>query len=127
MNRLSQTDTIWNRACSGGISEARSGDRALANLLRAHGLTINGGVLHAVECLTEIELNEAEAGYRFYGLDSISSMLSRAKGILISGEDTEDYESVLDEEYYEKIPDDDFLVGTFENHFRSNPSAYEPT
>jgi hypothetical protein len=88
---------------------------------------MNGGVLHAVECLAENEFSEAEAGYRYYGLDSVASILARAKTILDSGEDTEDYEADLDESYYEAVPDDDFLVTTFKNHLMANPSEYLPT
>ena len=61
MDQSTQSDLIWNRACSGMITEFRPGDRALAGLLGAHGLIMNGGVLHAVECLAENELSEAEA------------------------------------------------------------------
>jgi hypothetical protein len=88
---------------------------------------MNGGVLHAVECLAGNEFSEAEAGYRYFGLDSVASILTRAKSILDSGEDTEDYEVDLDESYYESVPDDDFLLTTFKNHFRANPSEYLPT
>ena len=63
-------------------------------------MTMNGGVLHAAECLTENEFNDAEAGYRFYGLDSAASIMSQAKSILKSGEDVEDYEADLDDRYY---------------------------
>ena len=60
---------IWNRACGQDRLRSLPGDRAFADLLLAHGLVVNGGVLHAVECLTAAELSDAESGYQFYGLD----------------------------------------------------------
>ena len=48
---MTPVDIIWNRAWKGVGPNACSGDRALAALLKAHGLAMNGGVLHAVECL----------------------------------------------------------------------------
>jgi hypothetical protein len=85
---------------------------------------MNGGVLHAVECLDDIELAHAESGYRFYGLGSAASVLSRAKEILDQDEDPELHESELDEQYNEVVPDDDFLFVLFEEHLRLNPSEY---
>ena len=51
--QLSLADQIWNRAAleSGGPA-AREGDRALAALLLAHGMVMNGGVGHALEVLS---------------------------------------------------------------------------
>jgi hypothetical protein len=61
---MTQADMIWNRACGEDSLRALPGDRALADLLNAHGLAMNGGVLHAIECMSAEELSEAEAGCR---------------------------------------------------------------
>jgi hypothetical protein len=43
-------DHVWNRAAlDGGGPKPRDGDRALADLLLAHGLIMNGGLGHALE------------------------------------------------------------------------------
>jgi hypothetical protein len=46
---MTNADEVWNRAAlEGGGPEPREGDVALATLLRAHGLAMNGGVLRFV-------------------------------------------------------------------------------
>ena len=117
---------IWNRACGEDPLRHHPGDRALADMLLAHGLAMNGGVLHAVECLSAGELSDAESGYRFYGLGAVASLLSRAKVLLDADEDLDRHESELDDEYAAIIPDDASLARLFEEHLRANPSAYAP-
>jgi hypothetical protein len=57
MHELSTADRVWNRAAlDAGGSPPREGDRALAALLLAHGMIMNGGVDHAVEALSAEEL-----------------------------------------------------------------------
>ena len=58
MAELTDADMIWNWACGEGPLRSLPGDRALADLLRANGLAMNGGVLHAIGCLTATELAE---------------------------------------------------------------------
>jgi hypothetical protein len=87
---------------------------------------MNGGVLHAVNCLTAAELADAQAGYRFYGLDAGASLLSRARTILEAGEDLGDHETALDGEYSDLIPSDSSLVERFEEHLKSSPSNFAP-
>src|ERR1700686_4025963 len=103
MLQLTHADMIWNRACGEDPLRAFPGDRALADLLRAHGLAMNGGVLHAVECLTASELSNAEAGYRFYGLDPAAALLIRARTILDKDDDLEFHEHQLDRQYADII------------------------
>ena len=126
MAELTQTDMIWNRACGEDSLRAMPGDRALADLLYAHGLAMNGGILHAVECLTVEELSAALAGYRYYGLDDIASLFSRASEIVTSGRDVANYEALLNKEYLQIIPSDGFLSERFENRLKSSPSDFAP-
>jgi hypothetical protein len=98
MGKLTEGDMIWNRACGEGPLRALPGDRALAELLHAHGLAMNGGVLHAIECMTTKELSDAEAGYRYYGLDDVASFLSRGRAILKATDDLGSHEQRLDGE-----------------------------
>src|ERR1700752_256400 len=114
MYELTHADRIWNRACGEDPLRSLPGDRALADLLRAHGLAMNGGGLHAVECLTVSELSDANDGYRFYGLDEVASLLSRARGLFEVGEGLESHELQLDRQYAALIPSDSTLVERFE-------------
>ena len=124
---LSDSDRIWNRAT---LAERRAGlakgDKALAALLRAHGLSMNGGVLHAAECLTNEDLEAAIAGYEFFGLAQVGSLLRRAKQLLKAGMDLESFERSLDAEYAVLIPSDLSLAEAFERHLRANPSDFAP-
>jgi hypothetical protein len=85
---------------------------------------MNGGVLHAVECLTSSELSAATAGYRFFGLDPAAELLTHARRIFEMAEDLESQESVLDQLYADLIPDDSFLTERFEQHLKSRPSDF---
>ncbi len=124
MAKLTDADMIWNRACGEDPLRALPGDRALADLLRAQGLAMNGGVLHAVECLTSSELSAAVAGYRYYGLDEIASLLSRARTIFETGDYLEIHEQELDRQYAAMIRSDCSLVERFENRLKSHPSEF---
>jgi hypothetical protein len=125
MAELTEADLIWNRACGEDPPRALPGDRALANLLYAHGLAMNGGVLHAVECMTAEEQSDAEAGYRYYGLDDVASLLSRARGIFKAVLDLGSYEQQLDGEYALFVPSDSSLVECFVKRLKSSPSEFE--
>jgi hypothetical protein len=123
---MRSSDLIWNRACEGGGEEPRIGDRALSNLLGAHGLAMNGGVLHAVECLTPPELTDAADGYRFFDLDSVAELLVRARKLLEADEDLELHEAALDKEYARLVPEDSFLVIRFERRLDAHPEDFGP-
>jgi len=118
---MKPTDVIWNRACDGGGPNPRDGDRALAALLYAHGLIMNGGVLNAAEYLTRSELAAAQTGYQFFGLDAAARLLSHARQIFETAEDLGSHEAVLDRQYATLIPDDSFLVEQFERHMKASP------
>jgi hypothetical protein len=124
MGTITQADMIWNRACGENPIRSLPGDRALTDLLRAHGLAMNGGVLHAVELLSASELCNAESGYRLYGLDSAASLLSRARAILDANDNLDLHERELDHQYLDMIPDDSMLVARFQKHLELFPSDY---
>jgi hypothetical protein len=79
MHELPLETAIWNRACAGGAASFLTGDRALSNILMAHGFVMNGGVLHAVECLSDVQFADALAGYRFYDLHSAAAVMIRQR------------------------------------------------
>ena len=126
MCEMTEADLIWNRACEGGGAALHRGDHALAALVLAHSLTMNGGLLHAVECLTPSELSDAQSGYLFFGLDSVADLLAEARRKLEADEDLDDLEWLLDRRYEALIPDDSLLVERFEKHFSEHPSDFAP-
>lgn len=123
---MSEDSLIWNRACGTVGPEAGVGDRALSALLRAHGLTMNGGVLHAVECLSPSEIEEAASGYRFFALDAAARLLVGARRIFEAGHDLAEHEGLLDRDYQRLIPDDGWLYARFEQHRLSHPQDFAP-
>lgn len=127
MYKMTAADLIWNRAClEGGGPNPQRGDRALAALFAAHNLTMNGGVLHAVECLTASQLSDAEAGYWFFGLDSVGDLMMRARQIFEVGDDLESHEALLDQEYDMLVPNDSCLAERFAEHLKLHPSDFAP-
>lgn len=125
MYELTDADRIWNRACGDEPLRVLPGDRALVDLLYAHGLAMNGGVLHAIEYMTVEEQIDAEAGYRYFGFDDVVSLMSRARKIFEAGDDLEKHEQQLDYEYAQFIPSDSSLVGQFESRLKSKPQDFE--
>jgi len=125
MAELNEADMIWNRACGEDPLRALPGDRALADLLYAHGLVMNGGVLHAVGCMTAQELFDAGAGYQYYGLNDAAFLLSRA-AIIDAGNDLESQGRNLDSEYGRLIPSDSSLTERFDKRLKTNPLDFGP-
>ena len=126
MGELTEADKIWNRACGEDPLRALPGDRALAEVLHAHGLAMNGGVLHVVELMTTEELSDAVAGYRFFGLDGVASLLLRSRRIFLAGGSLGRHEQELDSEYVHMIPSDNSLGDRFEDRLKSSPSDFAP-
>jgi hypothetical protein len=125
-NVMTTVDLIWNRACKGEGRNLCNGDRALAALLKAHGLTMNGGLLHAVECLSASELAEAQSGYRFFNFDSVAKLLAVARRFWEAGDDLEYYESQLNHDYTARIPDDSSLFERFKSVYKIRVSEFSP-
>ncbi|MBX7103581.1 MAG: hypothetical protein K1X57_05845 [Gemmataceae bacterium] len=126
MHELTEAEMIWNRACGEDPLRVLPGDRALTDLLRAHGLAMNGGLLHAVECMTAEELSDAYGGYRYFGIGDVASLLARARGIFETADDLESHELQLDIEYAQLIPSDSSLVERFEQQLKTRPSDFAP-
>ena len=117
---------VWNRACEGGGSNPHRGDLALAAMLRAHGLTMNGGVLHAVESLGASEVKIAVSGYRFFGLNSVAELFERALHIFRNETGLGALELILDRQYATLISDDSFLLSHFERYFELHAPDFAP-
>jgi hypothetical protein len=121
--RVTDADVVWNRACLEDVGpNARAGDRALSALIKAHSLVMNGGVLHAVECLEPAEIEAACAGFRFFDVDAGARIFEAAQQIFADA--SEEDELSLDKAY---APiDDDLLVARFRRHFLENRELYAP-
>ena len=126
MHELSPVDKIWNRACKGGGESPHAGDKALAALLLFHGLAMNGGVLHAVECLSVKQLREAMNGYKYFGFKPVADLICSAQNAIEKGLDLDVLESTMNDQYWSQVPNDEILVNSFENHQKQNPSEYSP-
>ncbi|MEI8019379.1 MAG: hypothetical protein WCH39_14335 [Schlesneria sp.] len=124
MYQLTQADMIWNRACGEDPLRSLPGDRALADMLRAHNLIMNGGVLHAIECLTASELSDAEAGYSYYGFDGVTALLTLARERIDADDDLGGHEHRLDALYAELVPSDNSIVERFEQRLKLNPFEF---
>ena len=86
---------------------------------------MNGGPLHAVEALSADERQAAEAGYRYFGLPEVARLLVKARQIFESGEDLDEHEHVLVEQYG-RLASDSVLQERFEARFASHPGDFAP-
>jgi hypothetical protein len=119
-------DTIWNRACIGQEPASTAGDAALEAMLGFHSGAMNGGVLHSIECFSPEELDAIKDGYKYFGIEEISELISAAQAALQDDADKEILAGTLDRTYAAKIPDDATLIQTFEAHYESSPESYRP-
>ena len=120
--QLSRQDQIWNRAClEAGGSEPAAGDVALASLLLAHGLAMNGGVVHAMGCLSPTQLDAAIAGFNYFGLAAAAHVFMQ------SPDDSEATEERLNQMYWQAVPNDATLVQSFRIKLIACPGAFAPT
>ena len=124
MYQLTQADMVWNRACGEDPLRSLPGDCALTDMLYAHGLIMNGGVLHAIECLSASELSDAEAGYSYFGWEAVTSVLSRARSHFEADSDLGAHESQLYAQYIDLIPSDSVLAERFEQRLKLKPFEF---
>ncbi len=127
---VTSADEIWNRAAmqGGGLSPG-PGDVALAAVLALHNLTMSGGLVDAVDRLESSELDAAELGYRWLGLDTAAQLVTQVRaeignGALDDDERAESLEMRADQEYARVIPLDQTLVDAFEAKFSADPAVF---
>jgi len=72
-------------------------DEMVSAVWIAHGIVMNGGVLHAVEALAPDELGIATAGYRRFGFSGAANAFAEAQELAKSASEAE--ESRLDRDY----------------------------
>ena len=124
---MSVADRVWNRAAleSGGGSPG-PGDRALAALLLAHGLAMNGGIHHALDVLSESEWAAAVDGFEFFGLTETAAFLHGASSDPMLLRWTEQTEHAANRRYAELVPDEDQLARHFEAVFGERSDQFSP-
>ena len=124
-------DAVWNRAAmrARGVSPG-PGDKALADLLLAHGLVMSGGVLYALESLAPSQLDAATEGFQYFGLPDAAQVLRIGRVASSTEPHSVDeggqLERELDERYAQCVPTDGTLVQAFEKRFRADPTAFAP-
>ena len=124
---LSDADLVWNRACLGKLDDrALRGDRALTALLLFHGLVMNGGLLHAVQCLQPGELASAKSGYRFFGFQDVAELISDIGSVQTSTGMLDSQEASFGLRYSRSVPDDAMLSHRFEDYFETRKSDFAP-
>lgn len=126
---MTAADLVWNRAAlENGGANPRDGDKALASLLLAHGLIMNGGVLHACSSLQPAEWHAAMSGYRFFGFEDIATLLERTTSSDQSERDDDDdsLADAFDRAYAEAIPEDAVLVERFKLIYTESPANFAP-
>ena len=123
-------DDIWNRAAleSGGPTPG-AGDRALAAALRLHSSAMSGGVLDAVEHMTDEELDAAEAGYRWLHVPAASEAIAAvrraiAEGALLDPDRASALEMSSEDDYDKAIEDDAALDSAFRARLQTDPGAF---
>jgi hypothetical protein len=126
MYEFTEADLIWNRACGCDAATLSPGDRALEAMLAFHGQAMNGGVLDALEYFGSDRLEDAEAGYRYFGLEGVADLLNEAKSTSKADDDLDLWEAELDRRYSAIVPNDSTLVARFEMIFRRSPSEFAP-
>lgn len=87
---------------------------------------MNGGVLHAKECMTNEELTDAEVGYRYFGLDDVALLLARSREAVGAADVSGSHGQQLDREYLHLVPSDSSLSERFEIQLKSSPADFAP-
>lgn len=85
---------------------------------------MNGGVLHAIECLGDEELTAVCKGFRYFGFAAVADELEEASGVLLQEDDS--LEAELDERYGRQVPEDQVLFSAFEADYQRRPENYAP-
>jgi len=126
MHDLTLPEKIWQRACGNGPASPGTGDIALMAMLTFHGLVMNMGALHAIECLNAEQVAASRAGYRYFGFGNIAGVIGAGQHAIAQGLDESELEETLEEAYGAIIEEDGVLLKAFEAHFAQAPADYAP-
>lgn len=123
-------DAIWHRALDFPEEAVLAGDRALAAVLFAHGVVMNGGVLNFVEEYDVAEVDAAEVGYQWLGIDPVAELLVevRAEVMRVGGpRNPGRLERKADKAYVKVISDDADLESYFLRRLAERPDDFAPS
>lgn len=81
---------------------------------------MNGGVVHAIGCLSQFELAAAVAGFNYFGLAEAAHVFQQLP------DDTEETEERLNQLYWAAVPDDETLAHAFRVKLLASPEAFAP-
>ena len=87
---------------------------------------MNGGFLHAIDCLQPTEREAARAAYLFFGFDDIADLILEAPAVVDWDAVPDSLESTLWRRYTRAIPDDSMLDARFKRHFLRRRSDFAP-
>lgn len=129
MRKDEAIERIWNRACLlDQAFDAKEGDLALIHLMKAHGVIMNGGVLHLVERSSELDIEEISAAYCYFKLQMAKDIIVEAnellKGSMISESNEEYFEEKFDSAYATIIPTDEALFNAVQKYYAHNPTKF---
>jgi hypothetical protein len=71
-------------------------------------------------------LEDAAAGYRYFGLEGVADLLNEAKCTSKADDDLDLWEAELDGRYSAIVPDDSMLFTRFEMIVRLSPAEFAP-
>jgi hypothetical protein len=126
-------DAIWNRAAlQRGGTNPQPGDVALSAVLRLHGLAMSGGLLDAIERLSDPDLDAAQDGYQWLDLNDASEGIrfvrsQIADGALDNDRRVDSLEQEADARYAAAVPQDETLVTAFTRCLQQRPEAFAST
>lgn len=126
---LSNADRVWNRAAIAWNPVDRAGgagDIALAALLAAHSMVMNGGVAHCHEVLDHQEVADACAGFRYFGMAEVADFLASTEAKSRMDKSTERDELDWDAEYWRLVPTSQAIVKSFEAQLAAAPQDFWP-
>lgn len=110
---------------------AQLGDVHLSSALLLHSLTMNGGLLNAVESLSAPEVDAAAHGFTWLGLDGAAKAIGYVRdeiagGALDAADSGEALEFRADELYNAIVQDDSTLEEAFRVMLARFPELFEP-
>ena len=116
---------VWDRACVGDPNRFElPGDRALASMLRMHGLIMNGGLHHALDVLTDEELAAALAGFKYFEIEAVLEIIEKVLADPSLREWSDINERTVNELYFSVSADDELLVEAFDKRYAISPDDF---
>ena len=82
---------------------------------------MNGGIVHALECLSQSQIAAAVAGFNYFGLSEAAHVFEQLP------DDTEETEERLNQQYCAVVPSDETLAHAFRVKLFAAPEAFAPT